>query len=426
MARFVCLALLTVPVLASDSDVAAKATNASSRWPRWLKAGGEYRSRFQPSRGLDFQPGANENCWMTRLRLDLGIEARSWLRFQVQAQDAHAPGWRGDIDAAADALDFRQAFVEVGRAEGYGWRFRLGRQELSFGDERLVGADSYWDPIGRAFDAARLTWSRPGMRVEGFTALAVNSRYRRPNRASTDRRLFGATVTFQPDPGGVAVAPFLLWKSDSHLADGGHLDVYTYGLRSVGPLAGGADYNVEMAAQRGSRQSRPIAAWAGHWEIGYSLPRGAGDDRVTFEYNFGSGDSDPADSRYGAFDDLYPGTYPYFGVADPFRWINIRTLVGTVGCGLSARWRLKLGYRALWLATVRDGLYVDPETWLAHNPSASSSHIGNQLFAQALFQVSPRSQLWLGVARLIPGAYLVEASFNGALTTPYVTWSYRF
>lgn len=412
------LFVLAYPLFCADPVPDGGASSEDS--PAWLKLGAEFRSRLQSTRSLGFQPGENETYWGTRLRLDLGIEANRWLRFQIQAQDAHAPGLGGNVDSCGNMLDFRQALVEFGKAEGDGWMFRLGRQELSYGDQRLVASDDYWDPLGPTYDAARLAWSRPGVRLEGFAALAVETRYRRFDRPATDNRLYGIYTTLNPGLMNIAVEPFLFRKSSGGIA------VNTYGVRSAGDFLPDTNYNVEMAIQRGRRSGQPIEAWAGHWEVGRRWQRDARENRASLAYDFGSGDKDPADGHHGAFDDLYPAAYNGFGFEDPFPWINIRTLTGGVDFGLTNAWRVNLGYKALWLASLDDGLYLDPETWLVRNPGASSSHVGNQVFVQFGFQASQHWQLWLAIARLTPGAYLRESSFHGPLTTPYVTWSYRF
>ena len=48
------------------------------------------------------------------------------------------------LEGQRNALDVRQGYAELGHPEE-GWQMRVGRQELSVGDARLVGADNYWD-----------------------------------------------------------------------------------------------------------------------------------------------------------------------------------------------------------------------------------------------------------------------------------------
>ena len=77
------------------------------------------------------------------------------------------------------------------------WSFRAGRQELSYGDERLVGAFG-WDNLGRSFDAARLRY-RTGAWVNDFfwSRLVDVRRGGAPHRPG-NRDLYGNYLTWAP------------------------------------------------------------------------------------------------------------------------------------------------------------------------------------------------------------------------------------
>ena len=65
-----------------------------------------------------------------------------------------------------------------------------------------------------------------------------------------------------------------------------------------------------------------MRAWAGHWQLRETLP-GAGRRTSTGEYNFASGDANPADGIRGTFDQLYPTAHDKYGLADQVGWRNI-------------------------------------------------------------------------------------------------------
>ena len=400
--------------------------------PSWLKLGAEFRARVELTRHVDFEPRSQDTYYLSRLRFEVGVQPSSWLRLHLQGQDASAPAFndRSALEGIANALDVRQAYAEFGGGETGPWALRAGRQELSFGDERLVGADNYWDALGQTFDALRLTYAKPSFRLDWFGAFLLPPRHGRLDRAATGNQLYGFYSSFANGPGGAVVEPYFLWKSSRRLLDeagrSGHHDVYTWGVRAEGDLPRRFDYNVELALQRGHVLRDSIAAWAGHWEIGYKLREPEDAPRVALEYNFGSGDGDPEDGHRRTFDELYPAGYNGFGMSDPFAWMNSHNLSGYAEWKVSRRWQLSLGYRGFWLATLRDGLYLDPETWLARDPGAPSSHVGNQVSFLATHEFSKRWQLHFGYARFFPGSYLKHSSYDGALSTPFVMWNYRF
>ena len=147
---------------------------------------------------------------------------------------------------------------------------------------------------------------------------------------------------------------------------------------------------------------------------------------MSFEYNYATGDSAPGDGRHTTFDDAHPAGYNKWGTSDPFALRNTHAGAISIEWKAANRWKLLAGYRSFWLATRADGLYTSGESYLALNPSAGSSHVGNQINAMAAFTYSERWQLYFGYGRFFPGTYLAESGFDGPLSTPFVMLNFRF
>src|SRR5262249_40864915 len=160
---------------------------------------------------------------------------------------------------------------ELGVADAPGWGLRLGRQELALGDERLVGADSFWDNLGQSFDAVQVYWSRPQLKLNGFVSFKVTANQDRMATPDSGNQLYGLFASWTTGPGEGVVQPYLLWNHVRYDGPGSAASVVTTGIRAVGALGRGFDYNVEMAVQAGRRPESPIRAWAGHWEVGYKI-----------------------------------------------------------------------------------------------------------------------------------------------------------
>ena len=60
----------------------------------------------------------------------------------------------------SDTIDLRQAFVTLGNQKEFPLSLKAGRQELIYGEERLIGT-APWNNITRVFDAAKLRWQTP-------------------------------------------------------------------------------------------------------------------------------------------------------------------------------------------------------------------------------------------------------------------------
>jgi len=417
-------------LLAAAAAFGQPASSGNRSLPAWLKASVELRGRAEAHRGIAYTPGNNDGYYLHRLRLNVAVEPDRRLRFVFQVQDAQAPGLSRKPAPAGmvNTLDLRQGYLELGPADAGPLSLRVGRQDLIFGEERLIGAAG-WGNVGRSFDAVRLTWRRPGMRLDGFASAVVpvlNGRFDRPRLSNGFYGLYGSLDKLLRD--GV-IEPFLLWKTASHTTAesgrSGDLDLYTGGARVVSKLPRRLDCNVEMALQGGRAAGDRVRAWAGHWALGWT-PWKDRPLRLIAEYNFASGDRDPRDGRRGTFDQLYPTNHSKYGTADQIGWRNIHDLMPGLEWRPRRKWRLKFDYHAFWLADRRDALYTEAGAVFARNPQAAGSRIGWELDAQADWQFSDRLQLGLGYARLFAGPYLKQTTPGSGFSYPYLTWSYRF
>jgi hypothetical protein len=396
--------------------------------PSWIRLGAELvgRADFE----IDGDQDRDDRVYLNRVRIRATLQPLGWLKFALEGQDARAFhfGDGPDIEGRSDTIDLRQAYVQIGHAE-QGFQMRFGRQEIAVGDERLVGADNYWDPFGQAFDALRLGFNRGKYHVDVFTGFRVDPNGQRPDPFDRANRISGLAVQLDL-PRGQSLQPYLMWKRGENtlslMEHPGHRDVVTPGFLAKGDLPKAMDYDVEMALQRGHVVSDDIAAWAGHWELGWKpLGREFG-FRLGAEYNYASGDADAADGKHGTFDDLYPAGFNKYGIIDPYAWRNIRYPAFGADIPLSRRWTAYGGFRAYWLATVHDGVYPGGDEYEMRNPDATSSHIGNQVYASIAYSHSERWRVYAGYGHLFPGSYLRQSSCDSVLRTVYLLTSFTF
>lgn len=398
------------------------------RLPAWLKLGGELRGRAEF--GKAFDSVANTPSYLSRLRLTVSAEPMPWVRIVFQGQDARAfrVGADENREDQQNTFDVRQAYVDFGSAEE-GWRLRVGRQELAFGDERLVGADSYWDCFGQGFDAVRLSFAATKFRIDTFAGFRVHPARRRLDPFDTSNRITGLSAQFKA-MGDSVLEPYFLWKRGEDTFDlaqnPGHRDVLTSGIRSQRALPLGMDYNIEMALQSGHVVADRIAAWAGHWELGWKPLAKEFGLRLGLEYNFASGDKSPSDREHGTFDDLYPAGFSKFGTVDPIAWRNIQYPAIVAEVPITMRWTVYAGYRRYWLANIHDGLYPGGDQYLVRNPAATSSEVGSQALVSVAYARSEHWRLFAGYGYLFPGAFLSQSGYPTALRMAYVLSSFAF
>src|SRR5688572_10297136 len=123
----------------------------------------------------DIRSLTDDNWVLQRFRLGLMLKPTDWLKIYAQTQDSRE--WlsdRADIPGLLgaegdDPFDLRQAYIEIGNTKEIPWGIKVGRQILSYGDERLIGAFD-WNNIGRTFDAVKLSYKTPTWWVDAFAS----------------------------------------------------------------------------------------------------------------------------------------------------------------------------------------------------------------------------------------------------------------
>ena len=104
----------------------------------------------------------------------------------------------------SDEIDLHQGFFTVGNTNEFPLMVKVGRQELVYGEERLIGAFD-WNNIGRSFDAAKVRWLNDWGSVDLFTGMPVvpvDGRFDLPN---TQDWFSGAYATIAKFPGPCSI-----------------------------------------------------------------------------------------------------------------------------------------------------------------------------------------------------------------------------
>jgi hypothetical protein len=420
-------------VTAPAAQVAPRApvfNRANERLPAWLRLRGEFRERLEGFDGLGFNGTREDLYWLTRVRVNATATPSRFVSFQAQVQDARvARKTVGPTAAPFQApFDLRQAFADVGSSTG-ALSVRLGRQELVYGEQRLVGHVA-WLNAARTFDAAKVTFRTKAFSVDAFGASVVRTLVDEFDKSGAGNRFAGAyATTAKLIPHGT-VEPYLFWKRDVNLTGelGGAatLQHSTIGVRLVGRMPARLDYGIEMALQRGSLGSEDVKAWAGHWQLRESFP-GPGAAKLTGEYNFASGDEDPADGVRGTFDQLYPTPHDKTGLADQIAWKNIHHARAGFEVSPFKATPVTLNYHSWWLAESRDAVYNVGNAPLGRIPTgAADRHVGQELDLQVTRAITPQIQVAGGYAHIFTGAFLEQATPGASYSHPYVMVTYVF
>lgn len=343
----------------------------------------------------------------------------------------------------ADSIELHQAIVGVGNLKEFPLALKLGRMEMSYGDERLIGAFG-WNNIGRTFDAAKVRWQNVWFGVDLFASRPVipqNGVFDVPN----DHDFFsGFYATSLKVPRNILDLYFLARNSSPQAAAAvpspqfpqpSARDIYTIGfrLKSRPGEFGPWDYSLESAYQFGNFVDKrpglntPTArldqsAYMVAAQAGYTFADLWATPRLGLEYDFSSGDRNPFDNQHETFDNLFPTNHKFYGYMDFVSLQNIHDIRASLTLKPTTRLSLAIEGHGFWLADTHDSFYnvagaarggtaPTPGTGYGVNPGYSR-FVGTEIDAVASYAVTRFAQVEAGYGHFFAGDYIQQSLSN--------------
>jgi hypothetical protein len=353
---------------------------------RW-DLGGQFRPRLEHKEhfavpgtpdAVDFRadnvPTGN-TYWLFRTKVHLGYSPADWLRVYAEGRDSFTENDRRNPNPETDRADLHQAYVALGGGQSFPLSATVGRQELRYGDERLIGSFD-WNNIGRVFDAAKARYQAEGWWVDAFVGrvvVPVNDAFNVANDYDWFSGLYASTRALCPKQ--ETQFYFLARNTGAgapHAVDHPLVglptprDLYTLGARfkSLPGELHGWDYTLEAAGQFGRFKESATgpaldhAAFALTAGAGYTVPTCPMNTRLGLEYNFASGDSDPNDDQHETFDNLFPTNHKFYGYMDFASWQNLHNPRFNLSFKPARSLTVTLDYHLFWLADTADYFYA--------------------------------------------------------------------
>ncbi len=411
-----------------------------------IDLGANFRARYVaqsyfavPGAGVtavDFRansPASGNDFLLLRTRFHAGYTPVDWVTVYGEGQSSSSTGDRRDPNPQADGpVDLHQAYVIVGGGKNLPLSLKVGRQELVYGDERLIGAFD-WDNIGRVFDGVKVHFEQPTFWVDAFTSRVVipnDDAFDQPNWYDLFSGVYGSSrsvvsktelqVYFLADNVGSG-SPNIVTAAGKGNSP---RDIYTVGTRFQ-TLAGqlcGWDVNGEFAGQFGDFQYargtpgvlngqrlNQLAA-ATHIEGGYTFTKVDWKPRLALGFDYASGDGNPNDKTHNTFVNLYPTNHKFYGAMDFFSWQNILDPYFKAGIAPVKGLSLVLTYNCFWLATPDDFFYQanqSPRTTGGYGlRPQNGSFAGQEVDLVVTYQPAAFVQLQCGLGHYFTGNYV--------------------
>jgi hypothetical protein len=422
------------PASGGDFSDPLKHIALDSEGKYWLSFGGRAEARFEAWDGFGFgatTPGDSDTFLLSRYLLHgdahLGEHVRVFIEgMSAQSTDRDLPGGRRTADM--DTLDFHLGFVDLMTTLGDGEKLRLrtGRQNFSFGNQRLVSALPWANTMNRweGFTAlygsgpwavhALLTWFVPIDKTEG-------------NDRDDDRALYGLYATRAPVSGGIGLD--LYWFGDTRpdvTINGttGDEERHTLGTRGWGAFAERGDWEIETAYQLGEVGDEDVSAWMFTGVLGWKFPDAHWTPRVFAGVDLASGDGDSG-GKVETFHQLYPLGHAHLGFADQLGRQNVASLNVGAGWTVSTATSFTVTAHTFRLMEKDDALYGVTGAAARVGPF-DSAHVGEEVDFLVKHKFDRHLDFYAGYSHFFSGAAISDSGTDDDIDFAYLGVAFLF
>jgi len=402
----------------------------------YLTLGGEARPYYEWFKNEDWGAAPEDHNgfllqrYMFHADLHLGKSFRLFGQLKSGLENGRNGGPRPPDE---DKLDLHQAFADL-TLQSHKNRsivLRLGRQEMSFGSQRLI-ATREGPNVRVSFDGVRLQLKEAKWKIDAFVTKPVRTNPGYFDDSANHAQTFWGLYAVRP----LSILPFK-----------GHIDLYYLGLdkkqalfdqgagresrHSIGTRlwsSGEAfDYNLEFVYQFGvfrSVKKGDIRAWTVASDIGYTfrLPL---KPRLGLKANVTSGDKDPNNPDLQTFNPLFPKGN-YFGQLTPVGPLNHRDLHPDLQLTLLKNVSVIADWVFYWRQSTRDAVYGIAGNIQRTGQLSQASFVGHQPGIEVNIQADRHTTFSFDVAKFVAGRFLHETP-PGKNTTYFAAWvTYKF
>jgi len=381
---------------------------------------------------------------LNRVRVYADLHATKTFRAFVEVKsalssDRDLPG--GKSTPYVDEFDFQNAFLDVRVPLGDTDSFtvRGGRQELLFGNERLVSPLD-WTNTRRTFDGLSGIWKAFDWRIQSFYSYLVKIKKNSLNTSDNNVQFYGVYAT-KPQPFGAAGPAILdlywlgLERSDVNFNEtpGGTVrtpgedDVETLGARVLGAIPNtDFDYEAEGAYQFGDCSGTDVSAFMVVGEMGWGLPKRTSAPRVVAGFDYASGDDNPGDRNAGTFNQLFPLGHKFLGYIDTIGRQNIIDARLQTSIVPYRTLRVGLDLHNFWRASNDDALYNASGAVVREGTTTRESFVGSELDLTLRQPVGRHIEVLLGYSHFFSGDFIEDSGADQDIDFGYLQGQFTF
>ncbi len=405
-----------------------------------VRLGGDTRGRLEAVThkryGDEIQ--TEDTLFLHRYYYHANIEYRQLARFFIEGVNA----WQEDVDGTPvpngqDRFDLHQMFLDLRvLGEQVPLTLRVGRQELLYGKQRLVGPLG-WTNVQRTWDGVKLLWEDKTWNVDGWYARPVVIENKGVDDYDEDIHFYGVYATYKGIPNHGIDLYYLGARNSGRYTNAnwrtGDIDdltVHTVGSRFFGKMPIGLhawDYDTELAGQWGQASGDTIQAWMWSADTGYTVSNYPWKPRIGIGFDYASGDDNPFDDIHGTFNQLFPTGHIFFGYLDQVGRQNIWAQNVNVTVKPHDKVTAQTAWHTFWTDKNRDALYNAAGMPVRRSVRGRvGDEIGNELDFTLQWLVDPHLSLLFGYSHMWTSHFISGTGRSEDPDLLYLMYLYQF
>ncbi|WP_109699662.1 alginate export family protein [Chitinophaga deserti] len=397
----------------------------------YIGYGGEVRFQYFYVNNANWgdDPDDRDGYVLSRYLAHADFHAGEHFRTFVQLQSSIAGSLVSAGPVDENPLEVHQGFMDfrIAPARRSQLVLRLGRQELSYGSQRLVSVRER--PNNRqSFDAVRSLLVAGDYKADLFYSYYVTAKDGIfDDGLNRDIRLWGLYVVKQQVAviRNVDVYYLGLWKRSAFFDDGqGKERRHSFGVR-IWDDKRNWRYDAEVVYQTGRFAGKTISAWTASLNTSYLLSNVKLRPELGLKAELISGDRHYDDGRLQTFNPLFPKG-AYFGLAALIGPANLIDVHPSLSVSLLKKVKVGIDYDVFWRYSVNDGIYGVNMAPLYTGRNVADKYIGGQLATDVSY--TPNGFIFLSaeLTWFKAGSYLKGVSSGEDILLTGTTVQFRF
>ncbi|MFH1755874.1 MAG: alginate export family protein [Candidatus Latescibacterota bacterium] len=336
ISKFVRCCLLFIAIASSGGTL--QADNSA-------EVSGQVRARFEIDKKSFHPNAAAKSLFGLRTRLATHFLIDNNTHFFAQLQDSRRLGGQNSMGEDQSGtlndsrnVDIHQAYVKIDELWQDGIGLQLGRFEVNLGNQRVFGSVG-WHNVGRSWEGAHGFMDRSRFDVSGYWLKRREVNDPGENRdfdivgINMHLKNYGSEFLFFGEHDADRSADEMATAIDRL----NRMNIAVYSKRTYDPVDLEMNAVYQFGQQRASRgdtvfSEQDISAILITFEAGYMVDSER-DARVAVGFDYSSGDEDPSDGTYEAYDNLYYTGHKFRGYMDYFVGSNAEGLFDLMARG---------------------------------------------------------------------------------------------